>query len=300
MFIDRIGIHFSQVIVIHWYALIIMTGVVVAAIMSNRRARKYGQDPEAVWDILTWVVIAGIIGARIWHILTPMPTLVAQGITTEYYLTHPLAMLEIWNGGLGIPGAVIGGAIALAIYARAKKLSFLTWTDIVAPGLVLAQAIGRWGNFANQELYGNPTSLVFPLGLNYIDPNHRLPGYQNFAYYQPTFLYESILDVGVMFLILWVEKRFWNKLKAGDVFLVYLIGYPVVRIFMEMLRIDSSMVLGLNANQAFMIVVAVAAVAALFIRHRFFSNFGARVEPQPVLPEAQAEAVKPPEVTESE
>ncbi len=300
MFIDRIGIHFSDVIVIHWYALIIMTGVVVAAIMSNRRARKYGQDPEAVWDILTWVVIAGILGARIWHILTPSPALVAQGVTTEYYLTHPLAMLEIWNGGLGIPGAVIGGAIALAIYARVKKLSFLTWVDIVAPGLIVAQAIGRWGNFMNQELYGRPTTFVFPFGLNYIDPAHRLPGYENFAYYQPTFLYESLLDVGIMVLLFWMERRFWEKLKAGDIFLVYLIGYPIVRIFMETLRLDSSMVFGLNANQAFMIVVLILASLTLFIRHRYFPNFGARVQEQPALPQAPAEEAKPQEVTESE
>ncbi len=298
MFIDRIGIHFSEVIVIHWYALIIMTGVVAAAIMSNRRARKYGQDPEAVWDILTWVVIAGIIGARIWHILTPSPSLVAQGITTEYYLTHPLAMLEIWNGGLGIPGAVIGGGIALAIYARVKKLSFLTWVDIVAPGLILAQAIGRWGNFMNLELYGAPTTVVFPLGLNYIDLAHRLPGYENYAYYQPTFLYESVLNVGIVFLLLWVERRFWNKLKAGDVFLVYLIAYPIVRIFMETLRLDSSQVFGLNANQAFMIVVGSVSILTLIIRHRFFPDYGARVEPSPSV--IDPEESKPSEVTESE
>ncbi len=194
---------------------------------------------------------------------------------------------------------MIGGAIALAIYARAKKLSFLTWTDIVAPGLIVAQAIGRWGNFVNPELYGQPTNIVFPLGLNYIDPDHRMAQYKAIAYYQPTFLYESILDVGIMFLLLWVERRFWKKMKAGDLFLVYLIGYPVVRIFMETLRIDSSMVFGVNANQAFMIVVAAAAILALIIRHVFFPNFGARQLPAPALTGDPAEESKPPEVTES-
>jgi len=295
MFIDRIGIHFGDIITIHWYALIIMTGVVIAAIMSSRRARKYGQNPEQVWDILTWVVIAGIIGARIWHILTPSPALEAQGITTEYYLTHPLEAIQIWKGGLGIAGAVAGGALALFIYTRAKKQSFLTWTDIVAPGLILAQAIGRWGNFVNQELYGAPTTL--PWGI-YIDPAHRLPGFENFAYYQPTFFYESVLNIGVMFLLFWVERRYWNRLKRGDIFLVYLIGYPIVRIFMEMLRLDSSTVFGLNANQALMIVVAVFAALTLFIRHRFFPNTRAeeRAEP-PVLPEMMEKA-DPPEVSE--
>ncbi len=294
MFIDRVGIHFGDIVTIHWYALIIMTGVIVATIMSIRRTRKYGQNPDQVWDILTWVVIAGIIGARIWHILTPSPALVAQGITTEYYLTHPLEAIQIWKGGLGIAGAVAGGALALFIYARAKKLSFLTWTDIVAPGLILAQAIGRWGNFVNQELYGAPTTL--PWGI-YIDPAHRLPGFENYAYYQPTFFYESVLDVGVMFLLFWVEKRYWNRLKTGDVFLVYLIGYPVVRIFMEMLRLDSSTVFGLNANQALMIVVAVLAAATLFVRHRFFPNAGVRVIPEPPMAVEQSKPSE--EVTES-
>ncbi len=292
MFIDRVGIHFGDIITIHWYALIIMTGVVIAAIMSSRRARKYGQNPEQVWDILTWVVIAGIIGARIWHILTPSPALVAPGITTESYLTHPLEAIQIWKGGLGIAGAVAGGALALFIYVRAKKQSFLTWTDIIAPGLVLAQGIGRWGNFVNQELYGAPTTL--PWGI-YIDPAHRLPGFENFAYYQPTFFYESVLDVGVMFLLFWVERRYWSRLKRGDVFLVYLIGYPIVRIFMEMLRLDSSTVFGLNANQALMIVVAVLASLTLFIRHRFFPNNPVEVVPEP--PEIMAQ-VDPPEVTQ--
>lgn len=295
MFIDRVGIHFGDILTIHWYALIIMTGVVIAAIMSSRRARKYGQNPEQVWDILTWVVIAGIIGARIWHILTPSPALVAQGITTEYYLTHPLEAIQIWKGGLGIAGAVAGGALALFIYVRAKKQSFLTWTDVVAPGLVLAQAIGRWGNFVNQELYGAPTTFVFPFGLNYIDPAHRLPGFENYAYYQPTFLYESVLNVGVMFLLFWVERRFWDKLKKGDIFLVYLIGYPIVRIFMEMLRLDSSTVFGLNANQALMIVVAVLASLTLFIRHRFFPNNPVEVVQEP--PEMLGQ-VDPPKVTD--
>jgi phosphatidylglycerol:prolipoprotein diacylglycerol transferase len=239
--------------------------VVAAAILATRRAPKYNQDPEKVWDILTWVIIAGVVGARLWHVLTPSPALVAQGITTYYYFTHPLELINTRQGGLGIVGAVAGGVLALFIFVRAKKLSFMTWLDILAPGLILAQSIGRWGNFVNQELYGGPTSL--PWGI-YIDPAHRLPGFENYAYYHPTFLYESILNLCIFFAMLWVEKRFWGRLKSGDVFLVYLIGYPIVRIFMEMLRLDSSTVAGINANQALMVVVAIGAAAFLFIRHR--------------------------------
>lgn len=265
MSIDRYGFLIGDTHIIYFYALIIMMGVVLAAFWAARRAKKYNQDPEKVWDILTWVIIAGVVGARLWHVLTPSPALVAQGITTLYYFTHPLELINTRQGGLGIVGAVIGGVLALLIYVRVKKLSFLTWVDIIAPGLILAQAIGRWGNFVNQELYGAPSSLPWAI---YIDPAHRLPGFENVSYYHPTFLYESILNIGVMLLLLYIEKRFWGRLKSGDIFLVYLVGYPVVRFFMEMLRLDSSTVAGVNANQALMVIVAILASGTLFIRHK--------------------------------
>ncbi|HVP20469.1 MAG TPA: prolipoprotein diacylglyceryl transferase [Anaerolineaceae bacterium] len=266
MSIDRYGILIGDTRIIYFYALIIMFGVVVAAFLSARRAAKYGQDPERVWDILTWVIIAGVIGARLWHVLTPSPALVAQGITTQYYFTHPLELINTRQGGLGIAGAVAGGALALFIYTRVKKISFLAWVDIVAPGLILAQAIGRWGNFVNQELYGAPTTL--PWGI-YIDPAHRLPGFENFSYYHPTFLYESLLNVAVMFLLLYIERRFWGRLKSGNIFLGYLVGYSIVRILMEMLRLDSSQVAGLNANQTLYAVIGTLAVLTLIVRHVF-------------------------------
>jgi phosphatidylglycerol:prolipoprotein diacylglycerol transferase len=269
MSIDRYGILIGDTRIIYFYALIIMGGVIVAAFLASRRAVKYGQDPERVWDILTWVIIAGVVGARLWHVLTPSPALEAQGITTMYYFTHPLELINTRQGGLGIAGAVAGGALALWIYTRAKKVSFLTWIDIIAPGLILAQAIGRWGNFVNQELYGAPTSL--PWGI-YIDPAHRLPGFENFSYYHPTFLYESLLNLGVMFLLLWIERRFWGRLKAGDLFLGYLVGYSIVRIFMELLRLDSSQVAGLNANQTLYMVIGALAIITLFVRHKIPSK----------------------------
>jgi phosphatidylglycerol:prolipoprotein diacylglycerol transferase len=272
---DRYGIHLGP-LYIRFYGIIIMFGVVMAAMLSTRRAAKYGQDPERVWDILTWVVIGGVLGARLWHILTPPPSLVAQGIDTWYYLTHPLEALAIWNGGLGIVGAVVGGALALFIYVRKTHLNFWTWVDIIAPGLILAQAIGRWGNFINQELYGAPTNLPWAV---YIDEAHRLPEFANVGYYHPTFLYESILNLIGMALLLWISNRYFDRLKPGDVFLVYLIYYPIVRIFMEMLRLDSSTVGGLNANQALMVVVAIIAAAALFIRHRMNPRPADSVEP---------------------
>jgi phosphatidylglycerol---prolipoprotein diacylglyceryl transferase len=263
MFIDRYAIHIGD-FPIYFYGIIIMVGVVAAAYVAFRRAAHYGQEPEVVWDMVTWAVIGGVIGARIWHILTPSPSLEAQGITTMYYLTHPLDAINLRQGGLGIPGAVIGGALVVFFYLRRRKMSFLTWVDIIAPGLILAQAIGRWGNFANQELYGAPTDLPWAL---YIDPAHRLPQFMDASFYHPTFLYESLLNLIGMGLLIWIGNRYFEKLKPGDLFLVYLIYYPIVRIFMEMLRLDSSTVGGLNANQTVMIVVLIAAGLTLAYRH---------------------------------
>ncbi len=275
MIIDRFGIHFGSIFTIHFYGLIIMTGVVAAAFIARRQAKKAGEDPEVVWDVLAWVVIAGIIGARLWHILTPPPNFIEQGITTKYYLTHPLAAIAIWNGGLGILGAVVGGAIALFFFMRQRGLSFARWVDIIAPGLALAQAIGRWGNFVNEELYGSPTNL--PWGL-YIDPQYRLPQYQNVAYYHPLFLYESLWNLGNMALLLWVSKRYRDRLLPGDVFLIYAIVYPVGRFLLEFLRLDASMVAGININQWIMAGIALISLFALILRHRFTSR------PQPVEP----------------
>ena len=150
---------------IYYYAIIIMAGAVAAAYLAAIEARRRGISAEYVWDALIWVLLGGIIGARIWHIFTPPPSMVELGITTQYYLTHPLDAINIRNGGLGIPGAVIGGAIALYFYCRRKGLDFLTWTDIAAPALALGQAIGRWGNYFNQEVYGQPTTL--PWGIKH-------------------------------------------------------------------------------------------------------------------------------------
>ncbi len=263
MSIDRYGILIGS-FKIYFYGIIIMSGVIAAAYVAYKRAPKYGQDPERVWDMVTWAVIAGVIGARLWHILTPSPSLVAQGITTLYYLTHPLDAIDIRNGGLGIVGAVAGGALAIFIYLRRNKASFLTWVDIIAPGLIMAQAIGRWGNFVNQELYGAPTNLPWAL---FIDPSHRLPQFADVAYYHPTFLYECLLNLIGMGLLIWISNRYFEQLKPGDIFLVYLIYYPIVRILMEMLRLDSSTVAGFNANQALMVVVALGSAAVLALRH---------------------------------
>lgn len=264
MSIDQYGIHL-WFLYIRWYGIILMAGAVAAAFLAEHEARRRGLKSEFVWDALIWVLIAGIIGARLWHVFTPPPSMVALGYTTKYYLTHPLALINTRAGGLGIPGAIIGGTIALYIYSRAKKTSFLMWADIAAPGVALAQAIGRWGNFFNQELYGKPSSLPWAV---HIDPVNRVPGYENFSTFQPLFLYESIWNLLNMGFLLWLERRFAGKLKEGDLFLSYLIGYPIGRFFLEYLRLDSPRFGTININQIFMLIVAIVAGFLLFWRHR--------------------------------
>jgi phosphatidylglycerol:prolipoprotein diacylglycerol transferase len=222
-----------------------------------------------VWDLLIYLIIGGVIGARLWHIFTPPPSSIERGITTAYYLTHPLDAMAIWNGGLGIPGAVIGGAVVLYFYARKHKLSFLEWADIATPSVALGQAIGRFGNFFNQELYGAPTNLPWAIP---IDPAHRVTGFENYATFHPLFLYESMWNLGNMFLLLWLNRRYEGKLKSGDLLLVYMIVYPVGRFLLDFLRLDASQLGGVNANQTFMAVVAVVSAVALFLRHRQSSN----------------------------
>ena len=247
---------------IRFYGIILMLGALAGAWLATREAKRRGQEPEIVWDLLTYLLVGGIIGARIWHILTPPPS---SGITASWYLTHPLDALAIWKGGLGIPGAIIGGAIVLYFYTRRHKLNFSEWTDIASPSLALGQGIGRWGNYFNQELYGAPTNLPWKI---FIDPDHRLPDYANFEYYHPLFLYESIWNFGNMFVLLWISRRYADRLMNGDLFLIYLIFYPVGRFLLDFLRLDASMVSGININQTIMAVVAVCAGAALYWRHR--------------------------------
>jgi phosphatidylglycerol---prolipoprotein diacylglyceryl transferase len=247
---------------VRFYGIILMLGALAGAWLATRQAKRRGFAPEIVWDLLTYLLIGGIIGARLWHILTPPPS---SGITAAWYLTHPLDAFAIWKGGLGIPGAVIGGVIVLYFYARRHNLNFPEWTDIAAPSLALGQAIGRWGNFFNQELYGAPTDLPWKI---FIDPDHRLANYLDVEYYHPLFLYEAIWNLANMFLLLWASRRYAGRLKHGDIFLIYLVVYPIGRFLLDFLRLDASLVGGININQTIMAVVAVLAVAALYWRHR--------------------------------
>jgi len=251
-------------IMIRYYALIILAGAMVAAWLATQEAKRHGKDPEMVWDMLPWLLIGGIIGARLWHVLTPSSSNAAMGLTTQYYFQHPLEILKIWKGGLGIFGGIIGGAIALAIYCRAQKQNFFEWTDIIAPGLLIAQAIGRWGNFVNQEVYGPPSDLPWAI---YIDPAHRLPGFETVERYHPLFLYESLLTLLGGLLLLYIARKYKDKLFIGDLFLMYLVYYPLIRFGLEFIRLDPSAVGTININQTVMLIVGILALLILVLRH---------------------------------
>ena len=263
----------NQTFHIYFYGIVITLGVIAAAFLSQAEAKRRGMNPEYIWDVLFWVVLAGIIGARLWHVFTPPPSmLVVDPITGKlvnpYFAGGTIRILDIINvrnGGLGIFGAVVGGVLALWIYCHKKKIEFLKFADIVAPGLALAQAIGRWGNFFNQEVYGKPTTLPWKI---YIDPLHRVPGYTQFDYFQPLFLYESLWNLLIMAVLLFIGKRYNKWLKPGDSFYVYMMMYAFARFCLEFLRLDSGQLGGININQDIMVFVALAGAGLFFWNHR--------------------------------
>lgn len=262
--IEILGIPFS------YYGMIIMFAAVAAAFLVSRLLKERGEDPDLVWDGLIWALILGIIGARLYHIFTPSKSSLDAGIDTMYYLTHPLSI--IWTPGigpglrgLGIPGAIFGGAVGIYIFTRRRKIDFLMAVDVSSPGLALAQVIGRWGNFINQELYGKPTDLPWKI---FISPENRIRGYEAVEYFHPLFLYESLWSLGNLLLLLWLPRKLGSRLKSGDIFLVYLITYPMGRLLLEFLRLDYVPMWGINFNQIAMLLVVIASSITLFLRHR--------------------------------
>jgi phosphatidylglycerol---prolipoprotein diacylglyceryl transferase len=280
MTIDRFGLLLNGHYLLKFYALIIIIGAFAAGYLATQLAKRRGHNPEIVWDVLFWIMLAGIVGSRVWHILTPPQSMVDQGFDAAYYFNFnhwvPVDLLSFTvylpaalatpNGGLGIPGAVIGGALALYIYARRTKLNFAEWADIAAPCVALGQAIGRWANYVNEELYGRPTTLPWAIS---IDAAHRVPGYTDPALkFHPLFFYESIGTLLTCLALIYLGQRLAGWLKNGDLFLMYLIAYPTLRFFLEFLRLDSSPVFGININQTFMLIVGVVAAVWLAYRHR--------------------------------
>ena len=216
---------------IRWYGLLIASAVLIGVSISQYLAKLRKVDPELIADLSIWLVIAAIPCARIYYVL----------FQWQQYANNPGDIIAIWKGGIAIHGAVIGGTIAALIFARLNKISFWQLADLVAPALILGQAIGRWGNFFNSEAFGRPTDLPWKL---FIPEYNRPPALRSYEYFHPTFLYESLWNLMVfvllMFIFFW-GLRHHQKLKTGTLALVYLVAYSCGRVWIEALRTDSLM-----------------------------------------------------------
>jgi len=247
---------------IHFYALCIITGIAAAIWIGRKRYANLGGNPDDVSEVAIWAVPFGIIGGRIYHVITsPAQYFGANG--------NPVDALRIWEGGLGIWGAISLGAVGAYLYFRTHKttLNFRQLLDSLAPGIVVAQAIGRIGNYFNQEVFGKPTEL--PWGLE-IDPVNRPDGFESYATFHPTFLYELLWCLVVAVLLIKLPG-FLKQItsKQGDIFALYILGYTLGRVWIESLRIDeANLILGLRLNIWVSLIVLITASAYLIASKR--------------------------------
>lgn len=270
---------------VHWYGLLIVSGAVAAAWLATKEAARRKEDPEHVWNLLTWCLILGIIGARLYHVFST-PTGNFAG--WAYYRENPIEIIAFWNGGfrgLGIYGAVAGGVLAVVLYAWRARLVLLRWLDIPTPGLLVAQAIGRMGNRINQELYGPATDAPWAFHINPAYPCQEPTGSplacglpdrltdaarQWYAEngFHPTFFYEALWNIAG-FLLLWFGgRKLAGWLRDGDIFLSYLVWYGVGRFWVEMFRPDAWRLGSLATAQWIGLGMVAVGVVGIVINHR--------------------------------
>lgn len=233
-------------VTLHFYALCILAGIIAACWLTDRRLTSRGGEPGQVLDVVLWAVPFGIIGGRIYHVITDYQLYFAPG-------RDPWAALRIWDGGLGIWGAIALGALGAYIGCRRTGVRFSAFADAVAPGLLIAQGIGRWGNWFNNELYGDPSTLPWAVQIHQMDLSAgraALDAAGNpivLGYFQPTFLYESLWCLAGAALLLLIDQRF--KPGSGAVFALYIAFYTAGRFFFELMRSDyANTILGIRVN----------------------------------------------------
>ncbi len=232
---------------IRWYAILINLGIVLAIILSRIEAKRQRLNPDTLYDIIIVALPAGIIGARLYYVLFNLP----------YYLDYPSEIFKVWHGGLAIHGGLILGVLVGFIYTKIKEIPFLNWADIVAPGIALAQAIGRWGNYINKEAYGYVTNLPWAI---YVDG----------AYRHPTFLYESLWNFGVVIMLLFfMRKKYTYK---GQIITSYAIFYSIGRFWIEGLRTDSLMIGNFRVAQLISVLIILASIGIKYYLKRKNSN----------------------------
>ncbi len=248
-------------IAIRWYGFLIASAVLIGVTLSQYLAKRRQVDPDLIGDLAIWLVIGAIPCARLYYV----------AFEWENYANDPASMIAIWRGGIAIHGAILGGIIAALIFAKVQKVSFWQLADLVAPSVILGQAIGRWGNFFNSEAFGGPTDLPWKL---YIPPENRPPEYANFEYFHPTFLYESLWNILVFLLLItlfFIGLKGKPPLKLGTIFLVYFVAYSSGRVWIEGLRTDSLMFGPLRVAQLVSlsgIILGLAGLAWLYVLNR--------------------------------
>lgn len=244
---------------IYFYALCILTGIVLAAVWTGSRLAARGGERGAVIDFTVWSVVLGILGARLYHVLTHWGDYFGEG-------KNLLEVFAFWNGGIAIFGALLGGGIGVWVASRITGIRFWSFADALVPGLLLAQAFGRLGNWFNHELFGGPTTL--PWGLEIESSNSAFPiGLPEGTLFHPTFLYEILWNLLGLVLLLAIERK-WRP-RWGQFFGMYLIWYGIGRFFIEGMRVDPSLIaLGLRSNQLTALLAVLAGLAIIFIQHR--------------------------------
>jgi len=266
--VDPVALHIGP-FAIHWYGILIVTGVFLGGAYAARQAPRKGIDPDHIWNGLVVCVVLGIIGARLYHVFSN-PT--GGGLGWSYYREHPIEIVNFWEGGfqgLGIYGAIAGGILGVVVYARYHKLPILALLDLGGPGLALGQAIGRWGNFINQELYGPPTGSSW-WGLR-IDAAHRLTMYPVTQYpedtlFHPTFLYESLWSLALFVALVVLARKLEERLLPGEIVAGYIMGYSVGRFWVEFFRPDAWTIGPLATAQWVGLFLFVAALAFVVLR----------------------------------
>lgn len=213
---------------VRWYALFLLAGMVAGLLLTRALAARVGLDPAWVWEAAPWVVLAAIAGARLYYVL----------LRADYFAQHPAEAINLRLGGMAFHGSLVAGVAAFVYLCRRDRQPVWAWTDVAVPGVALAQAVGRWGNWANQEAFGLPTALPWAVA---IDPAHRTPPYADQATFHPTFLYESVFNLANAALLSWVALRTPRSpsLRHGDTLGIYLVTYGLARFFIERLRTDS-------------------------------------------------------------
>lgn len=241
---------------VHWYGIIIASAVVLATILAVQEAKRRRIDPDSIYDLILWALPVAIITARMYYVI----------FEWGYYQNHVDEIVRVWDGGIAIYGALIGAGIVVYLFCRANWIPVWLMLDIIAPVLIMAQGIGRWGNFMNQEAFGRITSLAFLQSLHlphFIIQQMLIDG----AYRQPTFLYESLWDI-LGFIVLVSLRHKKHLFKQGEVFLSYVIWYAFGRFFVEGMRTDSLMLLGIRVSQWLSVILFIGAIGILVFRRK--------------------------------